>query len=243
MRLLATDLDGTFLGDEASTLQLWRELDDAGITVAFSTGRHLDSILGLYRELGTSRRATTCICMVGTEIWERHDDGYRPDRSWWEAIGSGWDRAAVDTLVGRISGVRSQPGEWQSQFKVSFYLDRPPDAGVDDIRNVLERAGLRCRVVYSGGRYLDILPEGAGKGAAVAWVAEHSGLSREDVVVAGDSGNDLDMMTPELGFRSIVVGNASPELRQHDGPRVYHATATHASGVREGLVHLGWLEA
>jgi hydroxymethylpyrimidine pyrophosphatase-like HAD family hydrolase len=43
-RLLATDLDGTFIGDDEAMFALWQSLREAGIVVAFSTGRHLQSI-------------------------------------------------------------------------------------------------------------------------------------------------------------------------------------------------------
>ena len=66
-RLLATDLDGTFIGDDASMHELWRELEESGIVVAFSTGRHLPSIQAFYADSGTTRKAGACICMVGAE--------------------------------------------------------------------------------------------------------------------------------------------------------------------------------
>ena len=58
-----------------------------------------------------------------------------------------------------------------------------------------------------------------------------------------DTGNDIDMMRPDLGFRGIAVGNAAEELRRIREPQIYHATAPHAAGIREGLVHYGWLPA
>ena len=47
-RLLATDLDGTFIGDDEAMLALWEALQSRGIVVAFSTGRHLESIEDFY---------------------------------------------------------------------------------------------------------------------------------------------------------------------------------------------------
>ena len=63
------------------------------------------------------------------------------------------------------------------------------------------------------------------------------------MVTAGDTGNDLDMMRPESGFRSIAVGNASPELRSYRAANLFHAAQPYAAGMREGLVHYGWLQA
>ena len=49
------------------------------------------------------------------------------------------------------------------------------------------------------------------------------------------------MMRPELGFRSIAVGNSAPELKAFKPPHVYHARAAYAAGIQEGLEKLGWL--
>jgi hypothetical protein len=49
------------------------------------------------------------------------------------------------------------------------------------------------------------------------------------------------MMRPELGFRSIAVGNAADELDKYRAPHVYHAQAFYAAGIQEGLEAHGWL--
>lgn len=59
------------------------------------------------------------------------------------------------------------------------------------------------------GPFIDILPHGWGKGRAVEVIARHLGLSLDEVVVFGDSENDVDML--EAVTHSVVVRNASPE--------------------------------
>lgn len=61
----------------------------------------------------------------------------------------------------------------------------------------------------------------------------------QQVVVSGDSGNDVDMFIPP--FRGIIVGNADADLRVLAGPHVYQAQARYAAGVLEGLQHWGVL--
>lgn len=242
-RLLATDIDGTFIGDTEDTLRLWRDLHREGILVAFSTGRHLQSVQDLYRELDTLRRADACICMVGTEIWHLADGRYRVDEGWSEMIADDWDRESVKRIVDGVTGSVLQPSEWQSRFKVSYFLDGATESHIDQIRARIARVGLRAKVVYSAQRFLDVLPARSGKGEAVRNLAETLGIRPEDVVTAGDTGNDVDMMRPSLGFRSIAVGNATEELRAFRAPSVYQALDPFAAGVREGLVHYGWLQA
>jgi len=240
-RLLATDLDGTFIGDDQAMKDLWADLESARITVAFSTGRHLPSIEAFYESHGIARRAEACVCMVGTEIWMRDRERYELDASWSEHIADGWDKAAVEEILGGIPAAEPQPAEWQSPFKSSYYLEHDAAGALDHIRAELAGRGLEAKVVYSVGRFLDLLPHRSGKGGAVSWLADRLGIEPADVVTAGDSGNDLDMMRADLGFRTIAVGNASAELTQFREPQIYHASAEYAAGIREGLEHYGWL--
>jgi len=239
--MLATDLDGTFIGDDAAMMDLWAELSGAGIQVVFSTGRHLPSIQEFYARHGIERRAAACICMVGSEIWTRDGSDYTRDESWSHHISAGWDRDAVAAILKQIPAAAPQAEEWQSDFKASYFLEEPASAHLQTIADELNDRGLNAKIVYSAGRFLDLLPQRSGKGGAVSWVARSQGIAAGDVITAGDTGNDLDMMRPELGFRSIAVGNAADELRTAVEPNIYHAEANFAAGIREGLARYGWL--
>ncbi len=240
-RLLATDMDGTFLGDDAAMEGLWAALDSAGIVLAFSTGRHLPSIQAFYGAHHATRRAAACVCMVGTEVWLWREGRYERDDGWSRHISAAWDKAAVEAVLGGIPEARMQDTEWQSEFKSSYYLEENAAARLAEIEQRLEADGLHAKVVYSADRFLDLLPYRSGKGGAVAYTAGLLGIPAGEVITAGDTGNDLDMMRPDLGFRSIAVGNATEELQRLDEPHVYHAIAAYAAGIREGLEHYGWL--
>jgi sucrose phosphatase-like protein len=240
-RLLATDLDGTFIGDDEAMNRLWELLETRGLLVAFSTGRHLRSIEDFYAEKNASRRANFCICMVGTDVYEYADGGYVLDRAWHEVISEDWDKQAVEDILRAIPEARMQDAQWQSRFKSSYYLEENVEPRLAEIHERLEQAGMRAKVVYSAGKFLDLLPIRSGKGEAVRFVADGHGIPAANVVTSGDTGNDLDMMRAELGFRGIAVGNAAPELKAFREPHVYHATAAYAAGIREGLEFYGWL--
>ena len=240
-RLLATDLDGTFIGDDQAMVSLWEDLQRCDVLMAFSTGRHLKSIHDFYNEKQLSRRAEVCICMVGTDIYFRGQGDYRLDAQWHEIIGRDWDKATVEEILGSIPEAEMQDQEWQSPFKSSYYLEENVEQRLAEIEQGFREANLRAKVVYSAGRFLDLLPAGSGKGEAVGYVAARKEVSAENVVTCGDTGNDLDMMRAELGFRSIAVGNSSPELKAFRPPHVYHARGSYAAGIREGLEVYGWL--
>jgi sucrose-phosphate synthase len=240
-RMVATDMDGTFIGDDQAMHDLWAELDAAGITVTFSTGRHIPAIQAFYTNHHVTRRATACVCMVGTEVWFFDDGGYERDRGWSAHISDAWDKDAVEAILHELPTVHIQDAEWQSEFKASYFLERDASAGLAYIERRLAEQGLRAKVIYSAGRFLDLLPYRSGKGDAVRHVAGRLGV--EEVAVAGDTGNDLDMMRADLGFHCITVGNATEELAAVEAPHIYHATAPYAAGIREGLEHYGWLSA
>jgi hydroxymethylpyrimidine pyrophosphatase-like HAD family hydrolase len=80
------------------------------------------------------------------------------------------------------------------------------------------------------------LPSGAGKGAALAYLRRSRLGSTTRILVCGDSGNDLDMLT--LGLPAVVVSNASPEVRAAAlPPTVYQAQAPYAGGILEAIDH------
>lgn len=59
------------------------------------------------------------------------------------------------------------------------------------------------------GHFIDILPYGWSKGRAVEVLADHLGISLDEIVVFGDSENDVSML--EAVTHSVAVRNASPE--------------------------------
>jgi len=179
--------------------------------------------------------------MVGTDIYFRNDGEYVLDTAWHDIIARDWDKETIEEIIRAIPEARMQDAQWQSPFKSSYYLEENVEASLAEIHQRLERAGVRAKVVYSAGQFLDFLPILSGKGEAVRFVARQCGVAPENVITSGDTGNDLDMMRPELGFKSIVVGNSAEELKAFQAPHVYHARAFYAAGIQEGLEAHGWL--
>jgi sucrose-phosphate synthase len=68
-------------------------------------------------------------------------------------------------------------------------------------------------------RYVDCIAKNAGKGRAMVYLASKFGVSLEDVVAAGDSGNDLLMLgrLPEGCHPAIIMSNSHPEVSERKG--------------------------
>jgi hydroxymethylpyrimidine pyrophosphatase-like HAD family hydrolase len=121
------------------------------------------------------------------------------------------------------------------------------------VEEVLHRLGGTIQAVYSVGAphgrgLLDLLPAGVAKDFAIRYLHDHTGVHSEDLVYAGDSGNDLAAML--TGFKVVVVGNATPGLRERLTDRggelgildrLFFAEASFAAGVLEGCRHFGIL--
>lgn len=231
-RLLVTDLDGTLLGDEAALERFvaWLHTDRDGWRLVYATGRTVDSVMELV-EGGRLPGPDAIVASVGTAI--HHADG----AVWpgWPASWPSWDAERVRSSLEAVPGLVTQPAVHQSDRKASFHALDLSDASLDDLRRRLVDEGIDATLVYSSARDLDVLPGEAGKGAASRFLARGWGIADSAVVAAGDSGNDLDLLTE--GFRSVVVANAGPELRDLDGPTIYHSPFPHAAGVLDGIRH------
>ncbi|HRE99106.1 MAG TPA: HAD-IIB family hydrolase [Pirellulaceae bacterium] len=238
-RLIITDLDNTLTGDDRSLealIDLLRGHERVGFGIA--TGRRLDSALALIDRLHLPR-PDLLATDVGTQL--HYGERLTPDRSWRQEIGYAWKPAAIRELLDSLPGLRPQEDEHQSEFKISYELDRASGLTVATIRKRLREAGLRAKVVLSLETFLDVIPVRGGSDMTLRHLLWKWGLPPEHVLVAGDSGNDAGMLLGRtLG---VVVANHGPELdKLRDRPRVYFAQASHAAGILEGIRHYRFLD-
>ena len=141
----------------------------------------------------------------------------------------------------KFKGLTLQPDSEQLDHKISFNVDPKMMPSLRDIRQELRKHDLHANPIYSHEAFLDLLPIRASKGRALRYIAMKWGIPMDMIMAAGDSGNDVCMLTGDtLG---VVVGNHSVELRKlHGKPRIYFAEGHHAYGVLEGLQHFHFLE-
>jgi sucrose-phosphate synthase len=160
---------------------------------------------------------------------------YDRDTEWDGIIAAGWDREAVAALVGQYAGLTPQSPLEQRRFKLSYFADGDI-AAAERVRALLAEHGHSCSIIQSHGRYLDILPHAASKGTAVEHVRRRLGLEPRQVIVAGDSGNDIEMLRSSR--HAIIVGNYSDGLATRaDLAHGYVAVGHHARGVIEGVAY------
>ena len=234
-RLLVTDIDNTLLGDEEAMREFFARLAEYGEGAAFgvATGRRLQSAIEALREHGAPQ-PDFYITSVGSEI--HYGKELTPDDHWSSNIDYRWDAAKIREALRDAPGLKLQPKVDQRRYKVSYFIDPRKSPTVREIERLLRRMEVRGNVIFSHGQYLDILPVRASKGLAVRHLAHRWGIPMERVLVAGDSGNDAEMLTgSSLG---LVVSNYSEELERLRGQdRVYFAEKPNAWGIIEGIEH------
>jgi len=234
-RVLICDIDNTLLGDGEALHQLMTRLNTAGDRVAFgvATGRHLSSALKILREWKVPI-PDLLITSVGSEIY--YGNGLVEDMGWARHINYQWKPEQKQQVLEDIEGLKLQPKVNQHRFKLSYYVDPDKIPSIKSLQGMLRKRDLHCKLIYSHQAYLDLLPVRASKGLAIRYLMLKWGLRPDHMLVAGDSGNDIEMLRGEtLG---VVVGNYSPELESLRGePRIYFAEGGYATGVLEGADH------
>jgi len=112
---------------------------------------------------------------------------------------------------------------------------------LSQIKRALREAGLRAKVVLSLGIYLDVIPVRGGSDLSLRHLLYKWSFSPEQLLVAGDSGNDEGMLKGRM--LGVVVANYSPELeRLRKLPRIYFAQSPHARGIIEGIKYYNFLD-
>jgi sucrose-phosphate synthase len=240
-RVLVSDIDNILLGDDAGLSALLNTLKnrDFRVGLAVATGRHIDSALKALEEAGIPV-PDFLITSVGSEIHYGH--GLVEDYGWEQHINYRWKPDALRQAVRRFPGLRLQAKSEQRKHKISFEVDPKRMPNLRAIHAYLRQQDLHAKLIYSRDAYLDVLPVRASKGLAIRYLSIKWGLPPERILVAGDSGNDEEMLRGNT--HGLVVGNYSKELERLRGrPGIYFAEAGHAWGILEGMQHYDFLGA
>ncbi|WP_300033690.1 HAD-IIB family hydrolase [uncultured Roseobacter sp.] len=233
--VLATDLDGTFLGgtdEERSRFYNWIEANRSRVGLIFVTGRDPGFISDLTRNQGVPRPeyvvgdVGTTVAKVGT------DHVLEPIEKLEEEIATAWNGAGlrVQAALAGMPGLKLQSAAFR--YRVSYDMD----ANRFDGRAVDVIAGLGLDTLISDDRYFDVLPRGVSKGPTLLRLLAHLGIQNEKTLVAGDTLNDLSMLT--LGLPAVAVGNSEDALfREVDGLEHVHKAEAHGvAGIAEAII-------
>ncbi len=233
--ILATDLDGTFLGGDPDNRQRLYQLIDAhpDIRLVFVTGRGLEVVVPLLSDPAIPR-PDYIICDVGATLVDGHTlQSVYPLQSEIEATWPG--EQVVAARMAEFPGLDRQTVP--QQRRCSYFCEA--GAVTEEVRLAAEALG--CDLLYSADMYLDCLPAGVNKGSTLRRLIEHLQIDEEEVLVAGDTLNDLSMY--EQGFKGVCVGESEQALLDATSERakVLHARLSGCGGILEAFGHFGFL--
>ena len=275
--LLCSDLDRTILpnGSQPESPQARPLLGAVAarpeLSLVYVTGRHAK----LIREAITEYRIPEpayAIGDVGTTIYQVAGDRWQPLREWSDIIARDWQGAAHRDLLNLFCDLdllRQQEAEKQNTFKLSYYtpVTFERDGLLAEMDDRLKQQNVQASLIWSIDEaanvgLLDVLPASATKLHAIEFLMERLQFSRDNTVFAGDSGNDLPVVTSGR-LQAVLVKNAHPDVvdqarsalaSRNAEDSLYLAqggllgmNGNYSAGVLEGLVHFipgarTWLE-
>ncbi len=264
--LLCTDLDRTLLpnGVQPETPAARRRFAVLAarreVTLAYVTGRHRELVEEAIKTYALPR-PDYVIGDVGTTIYQLSSGTWHPWQEWEEEIAADWSGRSADNLqhlFDDLSPLQLQEASKQNRFKLSYYVPLRSDKEslLREMERRLDNESIRACLIWSVDEaanvgLLDVLPASATKLHAVEFLMRSKGFSLEQTLFAGDSGNDLPVLTSPLP--SVLVANAAQEVRD-EALRLatekgtldalylargdFHAmNGNYSAGILEGLSH------
>jgi sucrose-phosphate synthase len=234
-RALFSDLDQNLLSSDSESLRALIELmrkNRQAAAFGIATGRPLESALQAMKRFGIPQ-PDVLITSVGTEI--HYAPQLTADESWARHIDFMWNPVAIRRVLGQLPGLALQEKSQQSQFKISYYYDAAKAPPLAEINSLLHQQDQTVNTLLSFGQFLDVLPVRASKGFALRYFATQWSIPLEQILAAGGSGNDEDMIRGNT--LAVVVANRHQEELSElvDAQRIYFAQKPHAAGILEAI--------
>jgi sucrose-phosphate synthase len=242
-RLLVLDLDASLarpssegLAELRRRLQADPELASGALALGVVSGRGFKAARLRYAELHLPA-PRLWITRAGTEIHYTQGDAVWADPGWQRHIGSGWDRAAVESAIAELGPrLRLQASHDQGPFKVSYLLQEPDQGLLPLVRQTLRSHRLLARPHLIQHWFLDVLPLMASKTEALRHAALRWQMPLGSVLVEASQQGDGELLRGLL--LGVVPEDHDPALeRLRSHRRVFFASRPQAWGLLEGLDH------
>lgn len=242
IKLIASDLDGTLIPEgeqelEPGFLEVLQELLDKGFLFYAASGRQYANMKQKFSDFAGRMGF---ICENGGIAMEGGRPQYLLELPWKKAAALAEDIMSFPAAEVMLSGVKAcyikPKTEWfrrqvmevlKNESRIFQELEEIDDqivklsAYVYDFQEnagklqafFREKYGEYGKFVIAGNNWLDLMPDGCGKGAALEAILKKKGITPEEIMVFGDNQNDISMLdaTPN----SYAMAHARPDVRAH----------------------------
>lgn len=264
--LLCTDMDRTVIpnGRQPEHPQARRRFAEfcarPEVTLVYVTGRH-EALVRQAIKNYVLPQPDYAITDVGTKIYRVSGENWRSLEEWEKEIDKDWNGKSyqeIKRLLDSVPSLKLQELSKQNTHKVSYYLPLHKDAFevMERMHANLESVGVAASLIWSVDEpksigLLDVLPKNATKLHAIEFLQQQLGYGRQEVIFAGDSGNDLPVLVSSV--YSVLVANAADDVKQEarvlagrngNNDALYIAEAAglgmdgnYSAGVLEGVWH------
>lgn len=264
--LLCTDMDRTIIpnGFQPEPVDARKQFkafcQKPEVRLVYVTGRHVTLVKNAIKNYALPQ-PDYAITDVGTKIYRVLSNNWQQMAEWEAEIDKDWHghtHADLKALLKPVSELRLQESSKQNTHKLSYYLPLylDKDSIVDRMQAYLDKAGIEASILWSIDEpknigLLDVLPKHATKLHAVEFLQARLGYNPDELVFAGDSGNDLPVLTSPV--QSVLVDNASDDIKraaeqlsqlkghQHAlyiaRSRQHEHNGNYSAGVLQGVAH------
>lgn len=238
IKLIATDLDGTLLGDDkvipAEIFTLAAELKKLGILFTAASGRSPYTLKENFRPIADD---IDYICDNGAVAIANGETVLsRPVPK--EVVRDVWEFCRGEdvhmllcgsktTYLAPVEGTKYEPHVKPYYFRrVAFdELTAIPDSvnkiAICDMRNprsgsfdrLVKMLGGRAEATVSGEIWMDVMQNGVNKGDGLAAIQRKRGITKDETVAFGDFYNDIPLL--KQAKYAYVMKNANPDMFEH----------------------------
>ncbi len=236
--LLIVDIDNTLIGDAESLQELKSILEKHHDTLGFgvATGRDMASAREVFEQYDFPI-PDLLITSVGTEIYYGSQESF--DKGWSNYIRRRWQPEKIWEILSSFKELELQGYEGsQRRHKISYYVREGVSSEdlLGRIQSAFDERRCAANLVFSHDSLLDVLPYRASKGSAVKFLGWKWQIDLDNIITAGDSGNDRDMLVGPM--KGIVVANHEESMLElKKSKKIYFAKEKFAGGIIDGLKH------
>jgi hypothetical protein len=193
---------------------------NAGVTLVYVTGRHIALVKHAIHNYALPE-PSYIISDVGTKVYQMINNQWSEMPEWITEIDKDWkgyNALDIRQFFSPITELILQESSKQNTHKLSYYL--PLYLDNDDVirrmKSLLANIEIDVSIVWSldepkNTGLIDILPRHATKLHAIEFLQKKLDYSLEEVIFAGDSGNDLPVLSSQIN--SVLVDNASNDIK------------------------------